>query len=388
MIERKILPSIMENLNRRKVIQILGPRQSGKTTLLHKIKEQIGSSAVFYNCDEQDNIMLFSSQNSADLRSAVGKDKTILLDEAQRIDNVGLSLKIIHDTMPDIRIIATGSSAFELSDRLNEPLTGRKTEYQLLPFAFEELAESTSQFEEYKHRYQRLIYGSYPEVVNNPGLEVDVLTDLCTSYLYKDIFTVFNIRKPELVEKLLQALALQLTGEVSFNELAQLLSSDPVTIERYITMLERAFIIFRIMNYSNNQRNEIKKSRKIYFYDNGIRNALIADYRPIELRDDIGKLWENYIVAEFIKRKHIHRGYHKEYFWRSTTGSEIDYLELKNNQLTAYEIKWNAKKAGKFKGFLNHYPNAVLQTVNPENYCQYLSKAYNAFIKLPTSELD
>ena len=373
MIARKILPSIMENLSRGKVIQILGPRQSGKTTLLRMIQEQIGSNAVYYNCDERDNSLLFSNQNSTALRSAVGKDKTILLDEAQRIDNVGLSLKIIHDTMPDIRIIATGSSAFELSDKLNEPLTGRKTEYQLFPFAFEELAKSSTQFEEFKHRYQRLIFGSYPEVVNNPGLETELLTNLCSSYLYKDIFSLFNIRKPELVEKLLQALALQLTGEVSFNELAQLLSSDPVTIERYITMLERAFIIFRIMNYSNNQRNEIKKSRKIYFYDNGIRNALIADFRPVGLRDDIGKLWENYIVSEFIKRKNNHRLYHKEYFWRSTTGSEIDYLELVDNQLTAYEIKWNNNKNGKFRGFLNHYPQALVQTINPENYLQYIN---------------
>ena len=373
MIDRKILPSILENLSRGKVIQILGPRQSGKTTLLRMIQNQIGQKAEYFNCDERDNITLFSNHNTAALRSAVGSDKTVLLDEAQRIENVGISLKIMHDTMPDIRIIATGSSAFELSDKLNEPLTGRKIEYHLFPFAFEELAVNSSPFEEYKRRYQRLIYGAYPEVVNNPGMETEILTTLCTSYLYKDVFTLFHIRKPELVEKLLQAIALQLTGEVSFNELAQLLHSDPSTIERYITMMERAFIIFRIKNYSNNQCNEIKKSRKIYFYDNGIRNALIADFRPLELRDDIGKLWENYIVSEFVKRKNNHRLYHHEYFWRSTTGSEIDYLELMNNQLTAYEIKWNSQKKGNFRGFLNNYPQALVQTINPDNFTQYLS---------------
>jgi uncharacterized protein len=368
MISRKICSSVMENLTHSKVILILGPRQSGKTTLLKMIMEQYTGNSIYLNCDETETRTYFSQQNSAALRSIIGKDKLILLDEAQRIENAGLTLKIIHDMMPDISIIATGSSAFELSDKLNESLTGRKIEYQLLPFAFEELAENTSVLNEIKHRNQRLIFGTYPEVVNHLGSEIDILKNLSNSYLYKDIFKLFDIRKPELVEKLLQALALQVSGEVSFNELAQLLGTDSATIERYMIMLERAYIVFRLINYSSNQRNEIKKSRKIYFYDNGIRNSIISDFRPVELRDDIGKLWENYIVSEFMKRQVNNRLYTKFYFWRSKTGGEIDYLELIDNQLSAYEIKWNSKKKASFRAFLNHYPDAKTFTINPDNY--------------------
>jgi predicted AAA+ superfamily ATPase len=368
MLKRKIIPFILDDLSKNKVILIIGPRQSGKTTVLKMLQEHVSKPYVYYNCDDLDIRSALSVESSAKLRQFIGYDKIIMLDEAQRIENAGLNLKIIHDTMPDIRLIVTGSSAFELSDKINEPLTGRKVEYNLFPLAFDEMVENTAILDEYSHRNLRLVYGSYPEVVLNPSSEVEILQNLCNSYLFKDIFTLFDIRKPDVIEKLLKALAFQVGSEVSLRELAQLLNCDLSTIARYIFMLQSAFIIFRLPNYSNNQRNELKRSQKIYFYDNGIRNALIADYRPTTLRDDIGKLWENYIVSEFIKRKNNHRLYHKEYFWRSTNGSEIDYLEMKDNQLTAFEIKWNAKKAGKFRGFLNHYPDAVVKTINSENY--------------------
>jgi len=368
MIDRIIHSSIVERMFKGKAIIILGPRQSGKTTLIKKILEQHKAIGSYFNCDELETRKLFSAENVASLKSVLGKQKLILLDEAQKIDNAGLIIKLIVDNIPNIQVIATGSSAFELSDRVNEPLTGRKWEYQLLPFAFEELCLHNSAITEISSMQKRLLFGSYPEVINNPGSEPEVLSELSSSYLYKDVFVLNDIRKPELVEKLLTALALQVSSEVSFNELAQLLSSDPTTIERYILMLERAFIIFRLTNYSTNQRNELKKSRKIYFYDNGIRNALIADFRPVELRDDIGKLWENYVVSEFRKRNANHRKQCKTHFWRSISSGEIDYLELMNAQINAYEIKWNVRKKPSVKSFLNLYPKAIVETVNPDNY--------------------
>lgn len=373
MIKRKIFDPIRQWLEQGKVVLVLGPRQSGKTTLLKMIRESHTGKSLFINCDEIESRSLLSQQNSELLRSVLGYDKLVLIDEAQRLENAGLILKIIHDTMPDIKLIATGSSAFELSDKLNEPLTGRKIEYSLLPLAFEELEEHTDLLTEIKKRNNRLLYGCYPEVVLNPGLEVQMLQNLCGSYLYKDVFSIFDIRRPELVEKLVQALALQLASEVSFHELAQLLDTDSATIERYIGILERSYIVFRLPNFSRNQRNEIKRSRKIYFIDNGIRNAVLSDFRPSELRDDIGKLWENYVVSEFHKRKANHALYHKSYFWRNRNGAEVDYLELADNHQKAYEIKWNPKKAGNFRAFLSAYPEAETLTISPDNYFQHIA---------------
>ncbi|MDD3523227.1 MAG: ATP-binding protein [Candidatus Cloacimonadaceae bacterium] len=374
MIKRKIFDPIQQWLERGKIVLVLGPRQSGKTTLLKMIREShVGNSLVF-NCDETESRTLLSKQNSALLRTVLGYDKLVLVDEAQRLENAGLTLKLIHDTMPDIKLIATGSSAFELTDKLNEPLTGRKIEFSLLPFAFEELVEHTDLLSEIKQLQNRLLFGSYPEIALNPGLEVPTLQNLCGSYLYKDVFSIYDIRRPELVEKLVQALAIQLACEVSFHELAQLLDTDSATIERYIGILERAFIVFRLPNFNRNQRNEIKRSRKIYFIDNGIRNAVLSDFRPLELRDDIGKLWENYVVSEFLKSKANHSLYHRAYFWRNRNGAEVDYLELADNYLKAFEIKWNPRKAGNFRAFLSAYPDAETQTISPENYFQHIAK--------------
>lgn len=373
MIKRIIEDKITDRLFQGKAILIIGPRQSGKTTLMKQIQAYYPDDSVYYNCDELEVRDIFSSQNSSMFRSIIGTKKLILLDEAQRIDNAGLNIQIIVDTFPEIQVIASGSSAFELSDKLNEPLTGRKWEYHLHPLSFEELSRHYDTLEEIKHRNLRLIYGAYPEVVMHPGTEQEVLANLSTSYLYKDVFSLHDIRRPELIEKLLRALALQVSAEVSYNELAQIVGSDRETVERYIGILERAFVIFRLRNYSTNQRNEIKRSRKIYFWDNGIRNALISDFRPVELRDDIGKLWENYIVSEFHKKRDYHGLLSQPYFWRSTSSGEIDYLEIMNAQISAYEIKWNPKKAAKVNAFLNTYPEAKVSLLNPENYFIRLS---------------
>lgn len=372
MIKRIIENKIRQKLFKHKAIVLIGPRQSGKTTLLKKIYRDYESEAAFYNCDETEIRTLFSNQNSAVLRSVIGSSKLIFLDEAQMVDNIGLTIKIIVDTIPDVQVVASGSSAFELTDKINEALTGRKWEYHLYPLSFEELAEHQNLATEVSNLKLRLIYGSYPEVVTSPGIEAENLTNLGSSYLFKDVFKLHDIRKPELVENLLQALALQICSEVSYNELAQLLNSDPDTITRYIDILERAFIIFRLPNYSTNRRNEIKRSRKIYFWDNGIRNTLISDFRPVELRDDIGKLWENYIISELAKLRANHQLLSSAYFWRSKTASEIDYLEIQNAQIKALEIKWNPKKKPVIRAFKNAYPDAQIDLVNPQNYFQKL----------------
>ncbi|MDD3562164.1 MAG: ATP-binding protein [Candidatus Cloacimonetes bacterium] len=372
MIKRTIEHSIRQRLFEGKAIVVIGPRQSGKTTLLKKIYREYQDQADFYNCDETEISRLLSNQNAAVLKSVIGSSRMIFLDEAQRVDNIGLTIKIIVDTFPEVQVLASGSSAFELSDKLNEPLTGRKWEYQLYPLSFEELATHTNLPTEIANLKLRLLYGSYPEVVTKPGQEIENLSNLGSDYLYKDIFTLHDIRKPELIEKLLQALALQISSEVSYNELAQLLSSDPETIARYIRILERAFIIFRLPNFSTNQRNEIKRSRKIYFWDNGIRNSLLSDFRPIDLRDDIGKLWENYVVSELAKRRDNHKLLGQAHFWRSRTAAEVDYLEIENAQITAYEIKWNPKKKQVSRAFRNAYPEAIFDFINPENYFLYL----------------
>jgi predicted AAA+ superfamily ATPase len=372
MINRIIENDIHSHLFQGKAIVIIGPRQSGKTTLLKQIQSQYPEDSAFYNCDETEIRNLFSKQNLSILKSVVGSSRVIFLDEAQRVENIGLTIKIIVDNIPEVQILASSSSAFELSDKLNEPLTGRKWEYSLLPFSFEELCNDTNLATEISRLALRLIYGSYPEVVVNPASEADLLTNLASSYLYKDIFVLHDIRRPELIEKLLQALALQISSEVSYNELAQLLDSDPNTVSRYIQILERAFIIFRLPNYSTNQRNEIKRSRKIYFWDNGIRNAILADYRPVDLRDDIGKLWENYIVSEMAKRRKYHKLLAMSYFWRSKTSSEIDYLEIQNAQIKAWEIKWNPRKTGSLRAFRSAYPDASIDLINPDNFFQSL----------------
>jgi len=373
MIPRTITSSILQRLNKGKAIIILGPRQSGKTTLLKEFQRLYPNDAIYYNCDDAETRALFSSGSISMLRQLFGNMKMLLIDEAQKIENAGLAIKIIVDNLPGVQVIATGSSAFELSDKLNEPLTGRKWEYQLLPLSFEELATHSTPFDEIRLLKLRLMYGTYPDVVNNPGLEQDVLAELCTSYLYKDVFTMNDIRKPELIEKLLNALALQLGSEVSFNELAQLLQTDPATIERYILMLERAFIVFRITNFSTNQRNEIKKSRKIYFYDNGVRNSLLSDFKPVELRTDIGALWENYVVSEFTKKHAYYRVNSRQHFWRSSSSGEVDYIEIQNAQINAFEIKWNpTRKLRLSNSFLQAYEVQEVELLTPKTYVRWL----------------
>ena len=372
MIERLLYKSIENKLFKGKIIVLLGARQVGKTTLLKQMLQK-QEHVLWLNGDEMQVQNLFDNASADRLLSEFNGNKIVILDEAQRIRNIGLRLKLVADSDSDIQIIATGSSAFELANKVNEPLTGRKWEYQLFPLSFGEMAAHHGKMKEMRMLPHRIIYGYYPEVVMNDGDEMETLKLLTDAYLYKDILSWENIKHPDKLHTLLRALAYQIGSQVSLNELGQMCSMDSKTVERYITLLEQCYIIFRLPSYSRNLRNELKTSRKIYFYDNGIRNALIADFNAPEIRQDVGALWENFVISERMKSNGYYRRWVNRYFWRTKQRQEIDYLEEGGGKLHAYEIKWNPKAKASFtKTFSDAYPQADFQVVTPENIADFL----------------
>jgi uncharacterized protein len=373
MINRELEKTILEKLYQGKAIIILGPRQVGKSTLLKIIEQRLSKKVLFLNCDNNDIKKQLTEPGINDLSRLLGDHELILIDEAQRVLNIGLTLKLITDQLPGKQLIVTGSSSLDLSNLVNEPLTGRKFEYQLFPLSVKELTDHVGYIETNRNLEQHLIYGTYPDVVNNPGNEPEILSNLVSSYLFKDVLMYQDIRKPEFIEQLLEALALQISSEVSYNELAKLLKTDPHTVQRYISLLEKAFIIFRLRSFSRNVRNELKKSRKIYFYDNGVRNAILGNFSPVGSRTDIGMLWENFFISERMKFLHYNKIYAKRYFWRTTQQQEIDYLEEYDGKLTAFEIKWNTQKKVYFpKTFTDNYPDASIHQITRENFWEFL----------------
>lgn len=373
MIKRDLEQIISSQLFKRKVIILLGPRQVGKTTLLQMLKEKTDKELLYLNCDDNDIKKLLTDVNIHTLQRIIGKHEVVLIDEAQRVMNIGMTLKLIADQMPHIQLIITGSSSLDLANMVHDPLTGRKFEYMLFPLSMGEIVNHMGYLETKRSLNDFLIFGTYPDVINNKGNEREVLNNLTSSYLFKDIFMYQDIRKPEFIEQLLEALALQLASEVSYNELAQLLRTDAHTVQRYISLLEKAFVIFRLRSYSRNARNELKKSRKIYFYDNGIRNAIISNFSPVNTRNDAGLLWENFFIAERLKYLHYHKIFSERYFWRTTQQQEIDYLEESDGVLHAFEIKLNPGKNVKFPvTFTKNYAGAKCSVVHPENYLDFL----------------
>lgn len=372
---RRILESVIRyRLFQQKAVVVMGPRQCGKTTLIKSLTSTLDKSVLWLNGDEADVQSMLSNTTSTALRSLIGKHEVLVIDEAQRIENIGVTIKLLVDQVPQVQVLASGSSAFELSNRINEPLTGRKFEFHLYPFSFEERSMHYGSIDENRLLERRLVFGCYPDVVINSGQEEELLRSLSDSYLYKDILSFEQLRKPALLSKLLQALALQVASEVSYNELGQLIGADNQTIERYIDLLEKAYIVFRLPSLNRNLRNEIKKSRKIYFYDNGIRNAIIRNFQPIDLRTDKGQLWENYLMSERVKYNQFHLLYPNTYFWRTLQQQEIDYIEEFSGQLHAYEFKWKA--TGKNKPsltFQKAYPESSFQTLHTGNYQVWLS---------------
>ena len=369
MIERLLRNLIEKRLYRNKAIIIVGPRQVGKTTLLRMLVADTQRKVLMWNCDEPDVRRKLAEPTSTELRVEIGDADLILIDEAQRVKNIGITLKLMIDNFPEKQLVVTGSSAIELSNSINEPLTGRKYEYVMYPFSAEELINEFGAQDERRMLERRLVYGSYPEVVNNAGEEREVLTDLVGSYLYKDIFSFQDVRKPEVIEQLLQALALQVGSEVSFNELGRLLGLNSMTVQRYIDLLEKSFVVFHLRSFSRNVRSELKKSRKIYFWDNGVRNAIIGDFKSLGLRPDVGALWENYVISERLKHNAYSSFYGKSYFWRTQLQQEVDYVEDIDGVLHAYEFKWSKTKQPRLtETFAKNYPDHTFEVVSPGNY--------------------
>ena len=374
MIERLHYTTIKERTFQGKVILLLGPRQVGKTTVVRAVAQAIDIDYLYLNADEPDVPQLLSGKSSTELKALIGDRKLVLLDEAQRIEDIGLRLKLLVDRYPEIQLLVTGSSSLELSNRAQEPLTGRKFEYQLYPLCYAELEQHFGVLETNRLVEDRLLYGGYPEIVTAPGEQrIERLKTLASSYLYKDILALQDVRKPELLARLLQALAFQIGSQVSYQELSRLLRVDNQTIERYVDLLEKAFVIFRLGSFSRNLRTELKRSKKIFFWDTGIRNALISNFQPMALRQDKEALWENYLVAERLKINHYQKRYANTYFWRTHAQQELDYLEERDGRLYAFEFTWNPKKKKRIPAsFLTGYPGAVTQVVDRENFRDFL----------------
>jgi predicted AAA+ superfamily ATPase len=373
-ISRILFDVLQAKIDYNKVILLLGPRQVGKTTLVKKLAESISSSFLYLNGDEASVQNSLTETSISFLKSYLGQSKVVVLDEAQRIPNIGLALKLIVDNFTDIQLIVTGSSALELSNSINEPLTGRKWEYKMYPLSWMEISHSLGMPKALGSLDTYLVFGTYPEVVTQKGNEISVLTNLATSYLYKDLLNFQGIRKPELLNKILQALAWQVGSEVSFNELSRTVQADKVTVSNYIDLLEKAFIIKRLNPFSRNLRSEISSSRKIYFIDNGIRNAIIGNYAPVFNRNDIGALWENYLISERQKLLAYHGFYGQTYYWRTVRGQEIDYIEEIDGKLYPYEFKWNPKAKVKFPTvFHETYSTEAPRIIHRDNFWEWLN---------------
>lgn len=370
---RELVGRIEARMFAGKALILLGPRQAGKTTLIEHLLAQREEKILKLNADEPDVRELLNKCTSTRLRSLLGANRVLFVDEAQRVPDIGLTLKLVTDQIPEVQVIATGSSALELNARTAEPLTGRKFEFMLYPLSFAELAEHHGLLEEKRLLEHRLIYGAYPEIATSPGQEQELIKLLAGSYLYKDLLTLEQINKPVLLEKILRALALQLGSEVSYHEIGQLVGADGQTVERYIDLLEKAFVLIRLPALSRNVRNEIKKGKKIYFLDNGIRNAVIGNFTPLSGRTDTGALWENYLVSERVKVLGNRDIQADHYFWRTTQQQEVDYIEERQQRLYAFEFKWNTKKiAVRFpKTFLRNYEVQTM-VVTPANYNEFL----------------
>lgn len=372
MIKRILQNTIGNRLFKDKAILIFGPRQSGKSTLVQAVLK--GQNVYYLSGDDADVRDILTNTSATKLQAYFGKHKIVFIDEAQRIPNIGLTLKLITDQMKDIQVIATGSSTFELSSQVNEPLTGRKYEFMLYPLSFEEMVNHHGLLEEKRLIEHRLTYGYYPEIVTKQGEERELLRLLADSYLYKDLLMLEQIKKPVLLSKLLKALALQLGSEINYHEIGQTIGSDSKTVDKYIDLLEKTFVVFRVPAFSRNVRNEIKKGKKVYFYDCGIRNAIIDNFKPLASRTDKGALWENFLMSERMKYARYHNKSALHYFWRTTQQQEIDLIEEISDTLAAFEFKWSKNERPRFpETFTTNYPEAKTKVISPENVEEFIA---------------
>ncbi|MCC6323910.1 ATP-binding protein [Candidatus Nomurabacteria bacterium] len=372
-LKRTIKDHIKNYIFKGKIITIYGPRQVGKTTLVNEIAKAYGEYGYF-SCDEPDVRDKLTNKTSFELKQFLGHNKLVIIDEAQRVENIGITLKLLIDNYPETQIIATGSSSFELANKIKEALTGREVAFHLHPFTFLELSQLYQTLDLYRQKEERMIFGMYPDVVLEKTIPKEKMLSLISNeYLYKDLLSYEGIRKPMLLEKLARLLATQTGSLISFSELANTLDVSKQTVENYIKILEQAFIIFSILPYSENVRSELTKKRKIYFYDTGVRSALLENTTMLDRRIDTGFLFENMIISERVKYLSNQARNVKFYFWRTHDGQEIDLIEIEQNQKRAFEIKWqkptNYKTPPKWK---NNYPNIPVTLIHKDNFLDYL----------------
>ncbi|MFL9830119.1 ATP-binding protein [Flavobacterium sp. ST-87] len=371
MIIRSPQTEIDSYLFKGKAILVFGARQVGKTSLIKKTIK--GQSFLWFNGDEPDVQILLENITTDRLKALIGEKKIIVIDEAQMIHNIGLLIKRMVDNYPEIQVIASGSSAFELADRTKESMVGRKEELQLFPLSYGEMVKHSNFVEETRLVPHRLVFGYYPEVVTSVGKEEKILNDLVEGFLYKDILNLEGIKKSATLQRLVQMLAYRIGSEVNSNALSNDLGVNRLTVEKYIDILEKNFIVFSLTAFSRNQDNELKKGRKVYFWDNGLRNRIIKNFNPIELRDDVGALWENFVISERKKKLAYENQFKDTYFWRNTQQAEIDYLEVKNTEIEAFEIKYNPNQKVRFtKSFTEKYHPKTTQVIHKENFWDYL----------------
>ncbi|RLC34843.1 AAA family ATPase [Candidatus Shapirobacteria bacterium] len=374
MIKRSLEDKIKKELDKEEVLVLYGPRQAGKTTLLKQIKKKTKKKVLEVDGDLGLNQKLFSSLNLEKIKSTINGYELVMIDEAQRIENIGLNLKIIHDNIPNVKIIATGSSSFELSNKIREPLTGRAKVFMLYPVSIAELKKNNYQIEESLENY--LLYGMYPKVLGlkNNKEKITYLQSVVEANLYKDILELDRLKNPKILKDLLVLLAFQLGKEVSLNELSKSLAVARETVVRYLDLLEKAFIIIRLGGFSRNLRKEVIKNSRYYFMDIGIRNALINNFNSLDIRNDVGMLWENFLLLERMKLQHYNEIYSNNYFWRTYDQKEIDLIEERDGKLWAYEFKWGNGKAKGFSEFLASYKNSQFKLINRDNFLTFLGK--------------
>jgi uncharacterized protein len=374
MIARTQHQNINNWIDNRKAIIVTGPRQVGKTTLVRQIVEAINKKTLWLTGDDPETRSILDNISLARLKTLIANNEIIVVDEAQRFTNAGLMLKLITDNLTHVQLFITCSSSLDIAAQTKESLTGRKIEFNLYPLSFVEMCDFHGYLTEKSLLEHRMLFGYYPEIVQKePPQAQKILNELSDGLMYKDLLTLDKIKKPTLLVKLLQALALQIGSEVHYSEVAHLIGADPITVEKYIDLLEQSYVVFRLPSFNRNARNEIKKGCKIYFYDNGIRNSIIKNFSPLNLRNDTGALWENFLLSERMKRNSYNDFFCNAYFWRTTTQQEIDYVEDANGLLSAFEFKWNIKKMPRFPAsFLQNYPNSTTTLVNKDNFDEFI----------------
>ena len=374
MIKRLIEDKIRGDFGKGKIVLVLGARQVGKTTLLGQLAK-VAQRPLMLNCDNADDREVLTNANTTSLRSLAGNADFILIDEAQRVENIGLTLKMLADTVGKrTQVVATGSSALELANGIFDSAAGRVFEYRLYPLSLGELTIPPLDIREERRLLEsRLVFGTYPEVVISPDDARRILESIVNGALYKDILMFGGIRKSDLLMRLVQCLSLQIGSEVSYGELAATTGINKATVESYIDLLEKTFVVFRLPSLARNARNEIRKGRKIYFWDNGIRNAVIGNFASPSLRQDIGALWENYLVAERRKAIAYSQLSVRSYFWRTLSQSEIDYVEEVDGRFSAYEFKWGVRRHPRQPtAFASAYPNSTWDVVSRDNYTDFV----------------